>query len=150
MLVVAEELPIPGLGEHVLVGVHALLVHQVQVDEVVAHLVGGVAEHEDDLLGAGGDALEADGETVPAEDGEDHAHSVVAELAADVSGDLVHGGVIALGAGHNGLGHGHHVPVIQLETSAFGSGQNAVHHDLSDVVSFPDDGSTDASGYGAD
>ena len=150
VLVVAEELPVLGLGEHVLVGVHALLVHQVDVDEVVAHLVGGIAEHEDDLLGAGGDALEADGEAVPAQDGEDHAHGVVPEFGADVGGDLVHGGIVALGPGHHGLRHRHHVLVVELEARALGSGEHAVHHDLGDVISLPNDGSTDASGYSAD
>ena len=57
VLGIAEELAVFLLAEHVLPRIDALLVQAIQVDEMVAHLVGGIAEHQHDLLGAHGDAL---------------------------------------------------------------------------------------------
>ena len=47
---VAEQLPVTLQGEDILIGVHPLLVHRIHIDEVIAHLVGGVGQHQDDLL----------------------------------------------------------------------------------------------------
>ena len=147
---IAEELPVLFQAQHVLIGVDSLLIQQVLVDEVVAHLVGGVGEHEDDLLRPGGDAPQAHGEAVPAQDGEDDAHGPAAQLGAHVLGDVADLGVVALGPGHDGLGHGHHVPVVELEPRLLGGGQHGLRHDLREIVPRADDGRADAPGNRSD
>ena len=72
------------------------------------------------------------------------------KLGAHIGGDLVHGGIIALGPGHHGLGDGDDVLVPQGKAVALGRRQHAVHHDLGDVVPLPNDGGPDAPGYSTD
>ena len=150
VLLIAEQLPVPRQGEHVLVGIHPLLVHSVQADEVVAHLVGGVTEHEDNLFGPFGNAPQADGKTVAAEDGENHAYRLPAQLGPDIVGNFIHGGVVALGPGHDGLGHGHNVPVAEGKAILGGGLQQGIGYDLHQIVPTADDGGADAPGYGTD
>ena len=146
VLLIAEELPVFLQGEDVLVGVHPLLIHRVQADEVVAHLVGGVAEHEDNLFRPLGDAPQADGKAVAAEDGEDHADCLAAQLGPDVGGNVVHRGVIALGPGDNGLSHGHNVPVPDGKAVLPGGLQQGAGNHLHQIVTAADDGGADAPG----
>ena len=44
---------------------------------------------------------------------EKHPFSIHAEFGPAVLGDGVDGGVVALGAGHHGLGDGHDIPVLE-------------------------------------
>ena len=150
MPVYAEQLTVFRLRQHVGIGVHARGVDLIQADQLVAHLVGGVAEHQHDFFGALGDAPQADGKAVAGEDGEDHADCTAAQLRFHVRRDIVHGGVVALGPGYHGFRHGDHVPVTQGKALAFGGFQHAVRHDLRNVVSLTDDGAADAAGTGAD
>ena len=75
---IAEVAAVLGQAEHVAVGVHTALVQRVEVKEVVANLVAGIAEHEHHFPAAAGDAAQADGEAVAGEDGEHHAHGLPA------------------------------------------------------------------------
>ena len=79
---VAEQLPVLLQRQHIPVGVHALLVHEVRVNKMVAYLIRGVAEHKDDLLCALGNAPQADGKAVAAEDGENDTHGLTAQPPA--------------------------------------------------------------------
>ena len=146
VLFIAEEPAVLLQGEHVLIGVHPLLVYRIQADQVVAHLVGGVAE----LLRPFGDAPQADGKAVTAEDGEDHPHCAAPQLGLHVGGDIVHRGVVALGPGHNGLGHGHNVPVPEGKAVLLRGLQQGTGDDLHQIVSAADNGGADAPGNGTD
>ena len=152
MLLIAEKLPVFLQREDVPIGVHALFVQSVQRDKVVAHLVRGVGELENDLLTALGDAPQTDGKAVAGEDGEHNAHGAAAQLGTDIGGDLVHGGVIALSAGHNGFGHGHNVPVPDGKAVLRGAGgvQDGLGNDVDQIVPLTDDGGPETSGNGAD
>ena len=143
---VAEELPVALQGQQIPVGVHALGVQTVPVHQVVAHLVRGIGEHEDHFLRALGNAPQADGKAVAAENGEDDADGLAAQLLLHVCGDIVHRGVVALGTGHDGLGHGDDVPVMEGEALLLGGGQDGCGHDLLEIVSLADDGGADAPG----
>ena len=146
--VLAKQLAITLQCQHVGVGIDAGLVNLIKGNEMIAHLVGGIAEHQYNLLGAAGDALEADGEAVAGQDGEHHAHGVATQLGLNVGSDGVDGSVVALGAGHDGLGQGNDVTVTQRKSFACGGGQHAVRHDSSQIVALSNNGATDAAGYG--
>ncbi len=136
--------------QHVVPRVDARLIQLIQAHQMVAHLVGGVGQHQHHLLAAPGDALEQQGEAVAAEDGEGDAHGPAAGLDPDVGGDLGNGGVVALAAGHDGLGHSHHVLVAGLDAVAVQRGQHGVHNAGDDVVALPEDGRADTTCHGAD
>ena len=82
--------------------------------------------------------------------GEDDAAGVPAQLGADIGGNGIHGCVVALSAGYHGFGDGDHVPIPQCIALAVRGLQNAVYHDLRQIVAFPNDGAANASGYGSD
>ena len=69
---------------------------------------------------------------------------MLAELGLHVVGDIVHTGVVAVGARHDRLGHGDNVPVVQAEPFLLGLRQHGIHGYLNDVVTPADDGRTDA------
>ena len=84
MLFIAEQLTVFFESEHVLVWVNALFVYRIEADKMIAHLVGGIGKHKDDLLYALCDAAKTDRETVAAEDGEYDAHGLSAEFCLDI------------------------------------------------------------------
>ena len=149
---VAEQLPVFFQGQHVPVGVHALFVHHIRVDQVIAHLVGGIAQHKNDLLCALGNAPQADSEAVAAEDGENNAHRFTAQLFLYIGGNIVHGGIVALSTGHDGLGHGHYIPVPDGKAilRLGGSLQNGLGDDLHQIVAAADNRRPDAPGNSTD
>ena len=112
---------------------------------MVADLVGGVGEHENDLLGAAGDAAQADGKAVAGEDGEHDGDGLAAQLGAHVGGNVVNRGVVAVGAGYDALGDGDDVPFVQLEAVLGHGGLNGVGGELDYVVAFAYDRGTDTS-----
>ena len=140
------------LREHVRVRIDAVSVQRVHVHEMIAHLVGRIAEHDDQLVHALGDAFEQHGETVARKYGEDEPHRAAARLGADVLGDLIHRGVIALCARDHRLRDGEDVAVVYVET---GDGivrrreQTFRHYD-GQIVALFDDGSFDTSGNRTD
>ena len=145
MTVLAEKLSVPFKAQHIAVGVDARFVDLVQADQFVAHLVGGIGQHEDDLLCAFCDASQADGETVAGKDGEDDAHGAAAQLGPDVLGNIVDTGIVALRPGHNGFRDSDHVSVSDGKPFVFGCLQDAGGNDLSQIVALSDDGAADAS-----
>jgi hypothetical protein len=116
---------------------------------VVTNLVGGIAEHQNDLFAAFGNAAQANGKSVAAENRENNTHSFTAQLSADVLGDGIHGGIVALGTGDYGLCNCNHISVAQSKTFAVGSLQDTVHHNGSQVIALADDGAADAAGSSA-
>ena len=150
MLDVAEQLAIALQGQHVAVGIDALLIEQVEIQQVIAHLVGRIAEHQDDLLCALGDAAQADGEAVAAEDREDHADGFAAELGTHVVSNVVNGGVVALRAGDNRFGHGDDVTIARPQSVLLHRFHNGTGDDLHQVVPLADNGRTHAHGNSTD
>ena len=149
---VAEQLPVLLQRQHIPVGVHALLVHEVRVNKMVAYLIGGVAEHKDDLLCALGNAPQADGKAVAAEDGENDTHGLTAQLGADVGGNIIGRGIVALCAGHNGLGHGYNIPVADGKAilRLCGSLQNGLGDDLHQIIAAADNRRPNTPGNSTD
>ena len=150
MLVLTEQLAVLLQGEDVGVGIDTGLVDLVQRHQLVAHLVGGVGQHQHHLLAAHGDTAQADGEAVAGEDGEDHTDSLTAQLGADVVSDVLHRAVVALSAGHDGLGHGDDVAVTKLKALGLGGLQDALGDDGGQIVALADDGAANTPGYGTD
>ena len=150
VLLVAEELTVFLKTQHILVGIYALFIQGIQTYQMVADFVRGVAEHQDHLLGALGDAAQANGETVAAEDGENNTHGLAAKLFLDVCGDIINGAVVALGAGHDGLGHGDNITVADCKTVVRSGFQHGSGDDLSQVIALADDGGANASGNSTD
>ena len=149
MLVLAEQLAVLLERQHVGIGVDALFVDLVQADQLVAHLVGGIGEHQHHLLAALGDAAQADGKSIARQYGEDDAHRAAAQLFPDVLRDVVHGGVVALRAGDDGLGDGDDVAIAKRKTLGLRGLQHAVGDDGGQVVPLADDGAADAAGHRA-
>lgn len=147
---VAEQLTVALQREHILIGVDPLFIQHILVNEMVAHLIRGIRQHQDHLFGALGDAPQADSETVAAEDGEDDANGFSAQLGLYIGGDIVHRGVVTLGAGHNGLSHCHYVAVAYGERAIVDRLQDRPGDDLGQVISAADNGGADTHGYGAD
>ena len=79
--------------------------------------------YENHLLAAFCDALEADGEAVAAEDGEDDAYCAAASACLDILCDVIHGGVIAFRPGYDGLGNGHDITVAEFKSFIAGGAQ---------------------------
>ena len=101
---------------------------------MVAHLVGGIAQHQHHLFHAQGDAPQQQGEAVAAQNGERDTYGLAAGLGLHVGGDLLAGGVVALAAGHHGLGHSHHIAITGGDAVFLQRVQNGVHRGLDDVV----------------
>ena len=147
---ITEERPVRLQIQHVLVGIDALFVQGLGIDQMVADLIGGVGEHQDDLFGAFCNAPQANGKAVAAENRENHANRLAAELIPHVCRNIIDSRIIPLCAGDDGLGHGHNVAVADLIPLLFCRFDHTVYHDLSQIVAFADDRGADASGYGTD
>ena len=109
---IAETLEI----QHIMPRVDARLVQLIHTDQMVAHLIGGIAEHQHHLFAAAGNALQQQRKTIAAEDGERDTHRLPAGLGADIGADLLHSGIVALATGHNRLGDGHHILIVGFDT----------------------------------
>ena len=142
--------PVVRLREHIAVGVDARLLQQLLVKQMVAHLVGGIAEHQRDLFHAHGHAPQHDGKAVAGGDGENHAQMVAGKLFPDIPGDILHRRIISGGPGHHRFRHGHHIPVMKGKPGLPGSAHDTFRHNGRQVVPLPDDGRADPSGNNAD
>ena len=136
--------------QHVVALSYDGFVQQIQVHQMVAHLVGGIGEQDHHLLAGQGDALEQKREAISAQDGEGDAHGAAAGLGAHVGGDVLDGGIVALGPGHDGFGDGHHVPISRGDARLFPGGLHGLGGDGGDVVALTDDGRSHAPNYSTD
>lgn len=138
--------------EHVRVRVHAVGVERVDVHKMVAHLVGRIAEHNDELVHALGNAFEEHRKTVARQNGEDEPDRAAARLCADVLCNLVHGGIVALRTRHDGFRDGKHVPVLNGKTrdGVGGCRKQALRDYEGKVVPFLYDWCFDTSGNRTD
>lgn len=150
MAVDAEQLAVSLERQHVGEGIDPRLVKLVETDQLVADLVGRIAEHEDDLLRALCDAAEADGEAVARKDWENDADRFSAELGADVVRYVAYRGVVALRSRHHRFGHCDDVSVADGEALGLGRLENAFGDYRAEIVSLADDGAADAARYGTD
>ena len=123
-----------------------MLVHHVPIDEVVANFIRGVGEHQHNLLAALGDTTQADGKAVAAQDGEDHADGLAAQLCADVLSDMIHGCVVTLGTGDNGLGHANDVTVADNDLAGLDRISHTGGNDLRKIIALADDRCAHAHG----
>ena len=120
------------------IGVDAGIQQRILVHQMVPFLVGRVGQQHHHFFDAPGDATEADRKAIAAQNGKDHAHGV-AELSLHVGSDIVRGAVVAVGPGHHGLGHGHHIPIMKGKMLLLRRLQHRVHDDGDDVVSLAND-----------
>ena len=106
----AEALVIKALT----VRIHALFIQRIPGQQGIAHLVGRIAQLHHYALGRShGHRPQQNAEAIAAEDGKQNADGAFAQLIADILGDLLAGGIVALGAADNGLRHRHDVAVMQ-------------------------------------
>ena len=150
VLFITEQLAVARLGQHVAPGVYALFVQKVLVEQVVAHFIRGVAHQDIGLFEGFGNALQADGNAVAAEDREGEAHRVGAEFGGAVLCDGIGGGIVALASGHNGLCDGHDVFILKRNGLFFAAGENGIGDDFDKVVALTNDRAAHAAGSGAD
>ena len=150
VLVLAEELTINIQSQYVLIGIHAGSIQLIPANQLIAHLVRGIGQHQDDLLGSHGDAAQANGKTVAGQDGHNHTDGFAAQFGLHISGNGVYAGVVSLRTGHDGLGNTDYVTITQLKTFAFSRFQNTVDHDITQVITFTDDGAANTSGNSTD
>ena len=150
MPVHAEQLTVLFERQHVGIRIDARFVELIQTHQFVADLVRRIAEHQNDLLRALGDASQTNRKPVAGKNRENHADRSAAELLFHVRRNVVHRGVIALRARHNRFGHGDHVPVAQRKSVAAGRLEHAVRDDGRKVVPLPDDRAADAAGNCSD
>ena len=123
-------------GQHIVPRVNTGLIQLIRRDQMVAHLVGGIAQQQYHLLHACGDTAQQQRKTVAAEDGEGHAYRLAAGFGAHIGSNLVHGGVIALTARHHGFGDGHHIPVAGRDVFALQGAQNGINSGGDHIVAF--------------
>ena len=144
VLVDTEELSVFCQGQNIAVRVDARFIDLVEADQLVADFVGGIAEHQNDLLGAHCDAAQADRESVSGQDREDHADGFAAKLGPDVRRYVIYGAVISLRSRNDGLGNCDHVAVAELKSFALCCLQHTVCDDRSKIIAFSDDGASDS------
>ena len=150
MLILAEQLAILLQGEHVAVGIDARLIDLVQGHQLVTNLVGGVGEHQDDLLTALCNTAQADCKAVTGQNGENDADRAAAQLCFDVGGNVLDAAVVALRASDDGFGQGDDVAVAQLKAFDLSSLQDAFGDESGEIIALTNDGATDAAGNGTD
>ena len=101
--------------EHIGIRVHPGLVEAVKAHKRITHLVGGVRKHQYYFAATLGDTLKADGETVAAQDGENHAHGSASRAGPDVFCNVVDGSIITLRPCNHRLGDGNDVAVADFK-----------------------------------
>jgi len=144
----AEQLAVFCFGQHVAPWVDALFVEQLLVDKVVADLISREAEHQNDLFCAAGNALEADRKAVAAQDREDDTDGFSAKFVFDIGSDVIDVRIVSLCACNDRLGYSDNISVVEGKAFAFACCQDRIDDDFCKVVTFADDGRTNAAGYG--
>ena len=113
---------------------------------MVAHFVRGIGQHQHHFVCTLGDAPQADGKPVTAEDGENNTHAAAAKLGAHIRGHILHRSIVALRTGHDGLSHSNDVTILDLITAIFRGSQHRVGHDLHQIIALADNRRPDTSG----
>ena len=150
MLLIAEELAVFLHVKNVLIGVNALLIDEIKTYKVVTNLVGGVGEHDNNLLRASCNTLKADCKAVTAEDGEDYANGSLGELCTHVSCNIVNRCVVALGTSHDSLCHSDNISVSDFKGGVCRRIKNRLGHDLNKIIAASDNRRSYTSGYRSD
>ena len=132
-------------GEGVRPGIDTCGLHLLQGQEGVAHLIGGIGQHDNHLFAAHSDAAQGDGETVTAGDGEGQTHRAAAGTALHIGGDLLNSGVVALTACHHRLGHCHHVLVAGRNAVVLQCVQYSFSGHGNNIVTCAEDGSANTA-----
>ena len=145
MLYIAEQLTVLFLAEDIGVGVNALFVEHVYIKQVIADLVGGVAEHNCYLLAAECDTTQADCKSVSAEDGEDNADMAAGVLCLYIGCNIIHGCVVALRPCEYRLGDTDDILLADSDIFCLDAVQNALCHDLCKIVALTYDGCSDTA-----
>ena len=115
------------------------------IKQMVAHLIRGVADDQMDLLKALGHAAQADGETVSGQDGEENNGFVATDLGLDILRDIVNRGVVAVGAGHDGLSYCDNILAVKRKALFLGGVDNTACNDADQIIALTDDGHTNTS-----
>ena len=149
MDLLAEQLAIARLGQHVGIGIDTLFIEKILADQMIAHLIGGIGEHQHNFLCAPGDAPQADGEAVAAQDREDDADGSVAEFFPHIGGNVVHRSIVPLGAGHYRLGDGDNIPLAGRKALGLLRLEHGVHHNLGEIIALTNNRGPDAPRNGA-
>ena len=149
MLLIAEQLAVFRLVQHVAPGVYALFIQQVLVEQMVSNLVGGIAHKDIHFFKSLCNAFQADGNAVAAEDGKCERHRIGAEFCAAVGGDVLHTGVVPLAACHNSLCNSHDIAVMEGEALLFTAGEDGIGDDFDQIVALTDDRAAYAARSGA-
>ena len=150
MQILTEQLAVALQRQYIRIGIDLGLIQLVQRNQLIAHFIRRIAEHQNHLLGASGDTPQADSKPVPGQNGEDHADRLAAQLSADILGNGIYAGVVALSTGHHRFGDRHHIPVAHGIAFAFGCLQHALHNNIYQIITLPDNGAANASGYSSD
>ena len=122
------------LSQHILIRVYALFIEKINVQQVVAHFVAGIAEHEDDLLCTFGHASEADGKSVPAENRENNSDGFSAQFSFHIGSQLVGSRIVGLGSCQDGFGHCENIFGADLKITVIYTGHQSVYGDLFQVI----------------
>ena len=89
MLDITKCLAVSLQCQHVRIRIYTAAVQHIHIKQMVAHLVRRIAQHQHDLFRTLRNPPQADGETVPAEDGEHYADSAAAQLCFYVCGNIL-------------------------------------------------------------
>ena len=114
---------------------------------MVAHLICREAEHQHNLLCASGNSLQADRKAVAAQNREDYADGLAAQLCADICRNIINVSVVALCASYYCLCYCYYILVVKIKSLAAACCQNRIHYDFCQIVPFTDDGCAHAAGY---
>ena len=145
VLVHAEQFTVFFQGENVTVGVYAGGVDFVQADQLVTNLVGGIAQHQDNLLCSHSDTTQTNSKSVTGKDGEDYTDGAASQLGLNVIGDILNRCVVTLGTCHDGFRHGNDVAIFKGKAFRFRGLKDTVSDDGRQIVSFADDRATDTA-----
>ncbi len=96
VLVVAEQLAITLKRKNIGIRIYASLVDFVDADQLVTYLIGRIAEHKNNFLCAHSYTLEADGKAVAGQNRENDTDGFSSELGANVGGNILYHGIVAL------------------------------------------------------
>ena len=146
----AEELAVSLLAQHILIGIDALRIQIIVGDEVIADLVGRIAQLDIQLIEAPGDALEQQGKPITGKDRQYDTGRTAREFAADIRRYLVHSGIIALCAGNGGFRYGEDIAVARGKAFRFCRAEHAIDRHAGKIIALFEDRGAYAAYYCTD